>query len=88
MQAAKLWTEHGCLIEELEKGLKELRGFAGTWEINSVNRPDTASPHRAPGDMTTNQRVHMEGPVVLVAYVGEDGLVHKWEEWPLDLRGF
>ena len=30
---------------------------------------------RAPGDWTTNQRVHMEGPMALATYVGEDGLV-------------
>ena len=52
---------------------------------NRVNRPD---PYRAPRDWTTNQRIHMEGPMAL-AYVAEDGLVgHQWEEWPLGLRVF
>jgi hypothetical protein len=41
-----------------------------------------------PGDWTTNQRIHMEGPMALAAYVAEAGLVEQREEWPLDLRGF
>jgi hypothetical protein len=28
MLTANEWTEHGTPIEELEKGLKELKGFA------------------------------------------------------------
>ena len=44
---------------------------------------------RAPRDWTTNQRVHMEGPMALATYVAEDGLVeHMWEEQPLGLRVF
>jgi hypothetical protein len=31
MLAANHWNEHGSLMEELEKGLKELRGFADPW---------------------------------------------------------
>jgi hypothetical protein len=43
----------------------------------------------APGDWTTNQRIHAEGPMVLAAFVAEDGLVgHQWEERPLGLRVF
>jgi hypothetical protein len=35
----------------------------------------------APGDWTTNQRVHMERPMTLDTYVAEDGLVGcQWEE--------
>ena len=42
---------------------------------------------RSSGDWTTNQRVHMKGPMVLATYVAEDGLVgHQWEEWLLGLR--
>jgi hypothetical protein len=42
---------------------------------------------RAPNDWITNQRVYMEGPISLAAYVVEDGLVgHQWEEQPLGLR--
>ena len=66
------------------------------------NRPkllkDLPAPHkeqyyepisipRAPRDLTTNQRVHMEGTMTPAAYVAEDGLVgHQREERPLVLR--
>jgi hypothetical protein len=31
-------------------------------------------------DETTNQRVHMEGPIAPAAYIAEDGLIgHQWE---------
>jgi hypothetical protein len=44
---------------------------------------------RAPGDWTTNQKVHMEEPMTPAMYVAENDLVgHKDEEQPLDLRGF
>jgi hypothetical protein len=44
-------------------------------------------PPRAPRDKTTNQRVHVEGPMAPAAYVAENGLVgHQWEERPLVLR--
>jgi hypothetical protein len=34
---------------------------------------------RAPGDWTTNQKIHMERPMALAAYVAEDVLVgHQW----------
>jgi hypothetical protein len=39
---------------------------------NSVNRPDLP---RAPGDWTTNQKIHMEELMVLAAYVAEEALV-------------
>jgi hypothetical protein len=43
-------------------------------------------PPRAPRDYTTNQGVHMDGPIAAAAYVTEDGLVgHQWEERPLFL---
>ena len=43
----------------------------------------------APGDWTTNQRVHMERPMALATYVTKDGLVgHQWEERHLGLRVF
>jgi hypothetical protein len=59
-------------MEELEKGLKEQRGFAAPWGEQQFQQ---ARSPRAPRDWTTNQRVHMEGPMVLAAYVAEDGLV-------------
>ena len=74
-------------MEELEKGLKEMRwGVQPHGESNNVNH---AEPPGAPRDWTINQRVHMEGPMALAAYVAEDGLVgHQWEGWPLGLRVF
>jgi hypothetical protein len=53
---------------------------------NNVNRPDFP---RVPGNWTTNQSVHMEGPRAPATYVAEGGLVsHKWEKRPLALRVF
>ena len=52
----------------------------------------TVSTSRTPGaprNWTTNQRIHMEGPMALATYVAEGGLVgHQWEERPLGLRVF
>ena len=70
----------------MEKELEELRGFIAPWREQQYQQARTLG---APGDLTTNQRIHMEGPMVLVAYVAEDGLVgHQWEERPLSLRLF
>ena len=75
-------------MEELEKGLKELRELSAPWGDDNFNRLDPPTP-RAPKDRTTNQRIHMEGHRSSAAYVSEGGLVlHQWEEWPLGLRGF
>jgi hypothetical protein len=69
--------------EELEKGLKELRWFAAPWREQQCQQ---ARGPGAPGDWTTNQRVHMEQPMAVATYVAEDGLVgHRWEERPLGL---
>jgi hypothetical protein len=68
-------------MEELEKGLKELRWLAAPRKEQHCQQ---ARPG-ASGDWTTNQRVHMAPS----AYVAEDGLVgHQWEERPLGLRVF
>ena len=76
----------GSPMEDLEKRLKELRGFAAPW---GEQQCQLARPPRARRDWTTNQRVHMEGPMALVTYVAEDGLIgHQWEERPLGLRVF
>ena len=76
----------GSPMEEWEKGLKELKWFA------TQQREQQCQWGRLPGtptDWTTNQRVHMEGPMVLATYVAEDGLVgHHWEKRPLGLRVF
>jgi hypothetical protein len=73
-------------MEEMEKGLKELRGVqCSPMEGATVSTGQTHS--EPPG--TTNQRTHMEGPMVLDTYVAEDGLVgHQWEERPSGLRVF
>jgi hypothetical protein len=69
-------------MEELEKGLKELRGFAAPRRKQQCQLARPPTP-RAPKDWTTNQRIHMEQPIVLDTYVAEDGLVgHQWEERP------
>jgi hypothetical protein len=73
-------------MEKLEKGLKELRGFVAPCREQQCQH---ARPPRTHGDWTTNQRIHMDGPMALAAYVAEDGLVgHQWEERPLGLRVF
>ena len=70
-------------MEELEKGQKELRGFAAPWKEQQYQQ---ARPPGAPRNWTTNQRIHMEIPMALATYVAEDGLVgHQWEERPSGL---
>jgi hypothetical protein len=73
-------------MEELERGLKELRGFAAPWKEQQCQQTRTPG---ALGEWTTNQIIHMEGPMAPVTYVAEDGLVgHQWQEQALDLRVF
>ena len=64
-------------MEELEKRLKELRGFVAPWGMKhcQLSRQPPPPCPRAPRDWTTNQRIHMEGPMALATYVAEDGLV-------------
>jgi hypothetical protein len=75
-------------MEELEKGLKELREFPAPWRDQQCQqaRPSSCG---APRDWTTNQRIQ-EGPMALPTDMPEnDGLVgHQWEEWPLGMRVF
>ena len=59
-------------MEELEKGLKELRVLQLHGKSNIVNSPN---PPEFPGDWTTSQRVHMVELMAPAAYVAEDGLV-------------
>ena len=69
---------------ELGKGLKKLRGFTAPWREQQCQQ---AGPPGAPRAWTTNQRIHMEPPMVLAKYMAEDGLVgHQWEERLLGLR--
>jgi hypothetical protein len=73
-------------MEELEKGLKELRVFTSPWREQQCQQ---ARHPGAPGDWTTNQRIHMEPLMALATYVAEDGLFgHQWEERPSGLRVF
>ena len=73
-------------MEELEKKLKELRGFAAPWREQQCQ---LARPPGAPGDWTTNQRIHMEGPKAPATFMAEDGLVgHQWEVRSLGLSVF
>jgi hypothetical protein len=73
-------------MEEMEKGLKELRGFAASWGEQQCQQ---ARPPGAPGDWTTIQRMYVERPMPLATYVAEDGIVgHQWKEKPLGLRVF
>jgi hypothetical protein len=63
-------------MEELEKELKELRGFATPMGWGEQQCQSTRLYHPgAPRDWTTKQIVHMEGPRASAAYVAEDGLV-------------
>jgi hypothetical protein len=48
---------HGSPMEEMEKGLKKLKGFAFLWREQQSQQ---ARYPRAPGDWTTNQRIHVE----------------------------
>jgi hypothetical protein len=59
-------------MEELEKGLMKLRGFAATC---AEQQCQLISSPGAPSDWTTNQRIHMEGPIAMAAYVAVDGLI-------------
>ena len=54
-------------MEELEKGLKELRVFAAPWRVQQCQQ---ARYPGAPRDWTTNQRIYMEQPMALATYVG------------------
>jgi hypothetical protein len=41
MFEANHWTEFGIPMEELETGLKELKGFATNRKYNNINEPDS-----------------------------------------------
>jgi hypothetical protein len=70
-------------MEELEKRLKELKGFA------APPGEQQCQLARAPRDWTTNQIVHLKGPMAMASYLAKDGFVgHQWEELPLVLREF
>jgi hypothetical protein len=61
-------------MEELEKGLKELKGFA-TIEEQQYQPTRTHIPFELPGTKPPTKKVHMEGPMAPATYVVEDGFV-------------
>ena len=68
-------------MKELEKGLKEQKGFATSWEEQHYQQ---TKPSRTPRDWNTNQWVDMERHMTLVAYAAEDRIIsHQWEKKPL-----
>ena len=86
MLAVNYWTEYRIPDGGVGEGTEGAEGVCSPMEGATVS---TGQTPRAPGDWTTNQRIHMGGPMVLVTYVAEDGLVgHQWEERPSGLRVF
>ena len=57
----------GSPMEEIGEGLKELKEFAIHRKNNNINQNSQG--------LTTNQRVHMEGPIAPVTYLADDDLV-------------
>jgi hypothetical protein len=90
------WTECGVPDRGVGKDTEEAEGVCSpvcvcVWGGGvTVSIGQTPSPPpEASGDWTTNQRVHIEGPMALAAYVAEDSIVgHQREEWPLGLWVF
>ena len=88
MFTANHWIEHRDPNGGVGEGTEGAEGVCSPMEGATVSTGQTPPPG-APRDWTTNQRVHMEGPMALATYVAEDGLVgHQWEEQPLGLRIF
>ena len=86
MLPTNYWTEHGGPDGGVGGGTEGAEGCCCHGESNSINRP---TPPGSPGDWTTNQRIHMEGYMVLAEYVAEISHVrYQWEERPLGLRVF
>jgi hypothetical protein len=61
-------------VDELEKGLKELKGFLPQQEEQQY---ESTSIPTALRKLTTNQGVQMEGPMPPAAYATEDGLIGR-----------
>ena len=78
-------------MEELEKELKELNGFATPKEEQQYQptKPPPPSTPSLPPELPGSKhqpKVHIEGLIAPSAYVAEDGLIwHQWEEKPLIL---
>jgi hypothetical protein len=68
---------------------EETEETEGVYNPMEGAKVSTGQTPGAPGDWTTNQRIHVERPMVLAAYVAEDGFVgHQWEERSSGLRAF
>ena len=59
----------GSSMDELEKGLEELKGFATLGRKAIPTNQSSQSSHKL------NQRLHFEGPMVPATYVTEDSFV-------------
>lgn len=86
MLEANHWTEHRVSnggVGEGSEGAEVFPHLCGEQRCQLARLPE------APGYWTTNQRVHMEGPMAPAAHVAEDGFVGpQWEEPSLGLRVF
>ena len=82
----------GLSLGSPDRRVEEVTKVAGRGccsPIEGVTVSMGQTPPGAPREWTTNQRIHMEEPMVLVTYEVEDGLVgHHWEERSLGLRVF
>jgi len=83
MLTANHWTVNGVpygLVRERTEGAEEIFNLIGRTTIS------TKQTHQSSKNETTNQKLHMEGPMIPATYVAEGGLVgHQWEERPLVL---
>lgn len=69
MLTANHWTERGVSSGGVGEGTEGAEGVCS----NMVGA--TVSTGQTPWDCTTNQRVHIEGPIAPATRVAEDGLV-------------
>ena len=70
-------------MKELEKGQKELKGFAAHRKNNNINQPETPE---LPRTKQPNKRVHMERTMAVIEYEAQDGLAGlQWEDMSLVL---
>jgi hypothetical protein len=81
MLTANHWTELRVPGRGVGEGTEGGEGVCIPMEGATVS---TGQTPRAPRDWTTNQRVHMEGPMALAVYAAEDGFVgisRKRDPW-------
>jgi hypothetical protein len=84
MLAANHWNDHGFPVEELDKRMKELKGFATHRKNNNIKQPNTP---KLPGTKPPTKEYTWRDLGLQLYYVDEDVLVrHQWEERPLVLR--